>query len=116
MNLLIEIPYCYDIHNKKEDLIINNKILDYLVLLVKINYVIGEYMDILDRLYLFDTTINLNNIESKIIKLDKIIKKLKNNNINKKDKYMIIFEKIMKSHYYIIDYKIKYNILIKSKL
>jgi hypothetical protein len=115
MNLLIEIPYCYDIHNKKEDLIINNKILDYLVILVKINYEIGEYMDILDRLYLFDTTINLNNIESKIIKLEKIIKKIKKNNINKKDKYIIIFEKLMKSHYYIIDYKIKYNMLMKSK-
>ena len=114
MNLSIELPYCYDTYNKKEDILSNEKIFDYLILIIKINKEIGNYMDILDRIHLFDTIININNNEINLYKLDKIIKKIKKN--KSKKNYSIIFEKTMISYYLIINYKIKYNILIKSQL
>ena len=118
MNLKILLPCSYDIFNNHDDIKNNNKILDYVKIIILIDKKIGYNIDILDRINLFDTTISINNIDEKIINLDKILSNLikKHKNICETKDNKNIYNNIIYCHRYIINYIIKYNIIMNNNM
>jgi len=115
MNLDITIPYSFDIFNNKDELMKNNKVLDYIKMLINIDQKIGNLIDYSIRLDIFHTKITYDNIDNKVLLLDDIIVTLIKKYKNKEE-----YTNIMFCYRYIIDFKMFYdnndNKLIRSKL
>ena len=113
MNLEIYLPYSFEIYNLHNDIQKNNKVLDYVKMIIIIENKIGIHIDVLDRLNLFDTTISYDELDNKINFLDNIItnlvKKYKNHDASDTFSNKNIYNDIMFCYRYIIDYKMYYE-------
>jgi len=107
MNLDIYLPYCFEIYNLDTNIQKNNKVLDYVKMIIIIENKIGTHIDILDKLNLFHTTISFDDLDVKINILDNIIDNLIKKYKNSDEKN--VFNNIMFCYRYIIDYKLYYD-------